>query len=92
MNPPLQFEVPSDEGNRVARRFTTAVKNRDAPVQAMKELGYDFFGFDGDDSAEFPIPATFVISHGGLEPVRFEHVLYTRRNWLHGLSSGMQMG
>ena len=32
------------------------------PLQAMQELGYDFFGFYGDDSAELPVPATFVIA------------------------------
>lgn len=58
----LQFEVLSDMGNKVARQYTTVFKNDDAPVQAMQELGYDFFGFYGDDSAELPVPATFVIA------------------------------
>lgn len=58
----LQFEVLSDIGNKVARQFTTVFKNGDAPIQAMKELGYDFFGFYGDKSAEIPVPATFVIA------------------------------
>ena len=58
----LQFEVLSDAGNAVARQYTTIFKNDDAPLQAMQELGYDFFGFYGDDSAELPVPATFVIA------------------------------
>lgn len=58
----LQFEVLSDVGNKVARQFTTVFRNADAPIQAMKDLGYDFFGFYGDDTAELPVPATFVIS------------------------------
>ena len=58
----LQFEVLSDVGNQVARRYTTVFRNADAPIQAMSELGYDFFGFYGDTSAELPVPATFVIA------------------------------
>jgi peroxiredoxin len=58
----LQFEVLSDVGNQVARGYTTVFKNGDAPIQAMQDLGYDFFGFYGDASAELPVPATFVIA------------------------------
>lgn len=58
----LQFEVLSDVGNQVARQFTTVFRNADAPIQAMKDLGYDFFAFYGDDTAGLPVPATFVIA------------------------------
>ena len=58
----LQFEVLSDVGNAVASQFTTVFKNDALPIQAMKELGYDFFSFYDDDSAELPVPATFVIA------------------------------
>jgi peroxiredoxin len=58
----LQFDVLSDIGNKVARQFTTIFKNADAPIQAMQDMGYDFFGFYGDDSAELPVPATFVVA------------------------------
>jgi peroxiredoxin len=61
----LQFEVLSDTGNKVARRFTTVFRNADEPIQAMKDLGYDFFGFYEDDSAELPVPATYVIARDG---------------------------
>lgn len=58
----LQYEVLSDAGNKVARQFTTVFKNSGASVQAMKDLGYDFFSYYADDSAELPVPATFVIA------------------------------
>jgi peroxiredoxin len=58
----LQFEVLSDVGNHVARQYTTVFKYSDASIQAMTDLGYDFFSFYEDDSAELPIPATFVIA------------------------------
>jgi peroxiredoxin len=57
----LEFEVLSDVGNQVARQYTTVFRYSDASLQAMKDLGYDFFSFYGDDSAEIPVPATFVI-------------------------------
>lgn len=61
----LQFEVLSDVGNKVARQFTTVFTNPASSIQAMAELGYDFHGFYGDNSAELPVPATFVIAKDG---------------------------
>jgi peroxiredoxin len=57
----LQFEVLSDNGNIVARQYTTVFKNGDAPINTMTELGYDFDSHYSDDSRELPIPAVFII-------------------------------
>ncbi len=62
----LEFEVLSDVGNKVARKFTTVFKNDAAPIQAMTELGYDFHGFYGDSSGDIPVPATFVINRSSV--------------------------
>ena len=62
----LQFEVLSDPGNAVARKYTTVFKNGDAPLQAMADLGYDFDRFYSDDTRELPVPATFVITREGI--------------------------
>jgi peroxiredoxin len=61
----LQFEVLSDVGNKVARQFTTVIRNPETSIKAMADLGYDFHGFYGDTSAELPVPATFVIAQDG---------------------------
>lgn len=61
----LQYTVLSDIGNTIARQYTTVFRNGDAPIKAMSDLGYDFMGFYGDDSAEIPVPATFVIDTDG---------------------------
>ncbi len=61
----LQFEVLSDVGNQVARQFTTVFKNSESSIQAMSDLGYDFYSFYDDTSAELPVPAVFVISTDG---------------------------
>lgn len=61
----LDFEVLSDVGNEVTRKFTTVFKNGDAPLQTMTNLGFDFDSFYGDDSREIPVPATFIIEKNG---------------------------
>ncbi|WP_299220523.1 peroxiredoxin-like family protein [uncultured Aquimarina sp.] len=57
----LDFEVLSDNGNIVARKYTTVFTNADAPVDTMTELGFDFDAHYSDDSRELPIPAVFII-------------------------------
>jgi peroxiredoxin len=62
----LAFEVLTDEGNQVAQMFTTVFQYGDASLQAMKDLGYDFFDFYNDQSKELPVPATFIIEPNGV--------------------------
>ena len=62
----LDFEVLSDNGNIVARQYTTVFKNADAPVDTMTQLGMDFNSFYSDDSGELPVPAVFIIGRDGL--------------------------
>lgn len=61
----LQFEVLSDNGNIVARQYTTVFKYGDAPLKTMSELGFDFDAFYSDDSREIPVPAVFIIEQNG---------------------------
>lgn len=61
----LDFALLTDEGNQVARQFTTVFKNGEAPLAAMAALGFDFDSFYEDDSQELPVPATFVIQPDG---------------------------
>lgn len=61
----LEFEVLSDNGNIVAKRFTTVFKNGEVPISAMKDLGIDFGSFYGDDSNEIPVPAVFILDQDG---------------------------
>jgi len=61
----LAFEVLSDVGNKVAKKFTTVFENAEAAIKAMTDLGYDFHSFYSDESGEIPIPATFVIAQDG---------------------------
>ena len=62
----LKFEVLSDVGNKVTRRYTKVFRFSDAGFDILKELGYDFNSFYGDDSREIPVPAVFVINQKGI--------------------------
>jgi len=61
----LNFEVLSDNGNIVARKYTTVFKNADTPINTMTELGFDFDSHYSDDSRELPVPAVFIIEKDG---------------------------
>lgn len=57
----LKFEVLSDNGNIVAKQFTTVFESAEIAISTMKELGIDFDAYYSDDSRELPIPAIFII-------------------------------
>jgi peroxiredoxin len=75
----LAFEVLSDSGNRVARRFgiVFALPLELRPIYA--KFGIDLPASNGDDSFELPLPATYVIG----KDRRIEHAFvdadYTKR-------------
>ena len=62
----LNFEVLSDNGNIVARKYTTVFKNADAPVDTMTELGFNFDAYYSDDSRGLPVPAVFILEEDGV--------------------------
>ncbi len=62
----LQFEVLSDIGNKIARQYTQVFKNAEESINAMSDLGYDFYSFYDDRTAELPVSATFIISTEGV--------------------------
>lgn len=61
----LQFDVLSDAGNKVAQGYTRVIQNPKSSIQAMADLGYDFYGFNQEKSDDLPIPATFIIAENG---------------------------
>jgi len=61
----LGFEVLSDNGNIVTKKYTTVFKNGDTPINTMTELGFDFDSHYSDDSRELPVPAVFIIEKNG---------------------------
>ncbi len=75
----LTFDVLSDPGNAVARRFglvyALAQELRDALTANRKALP----GINGDESWELPVPATFVIGTDGRVVLAFLDVDYRVR-------------
>lgn len=57
----LQFEVLSDNGNLIAKEYTTVHPNPEKSLETMGELGYDYDSFNSDVNSELPVPATFII-------------------------------
>jgi len=62
----LQFEVLSDNGNIIAKQFTTTHPNPEKSKVTMTELGYDYDSFYSDEDSELPVPATFIIEQDGM--------------------------
>ena len=61
----LTFDVLSDTGNVVARKFGLVYTLPDDLKAAYSSFGVDLTAINGDDSWELPIPATFVIGRNG---------------------------
>lgn len=57
----LSFEVLSDTGNRTARQFGLVYRLDDEAHEMLASLGVDLAAFNGDESRELPVPATFIV-------------------------------
>ena len=75
----LQFEVLSDVGNQVARRYGLVFRVGDAVRSVMKGFGIDLAQYNGDESWELPVPGTFVIARDGSIRLAYVDADYTRR-------------
>ena len=75
----LEFEVLSDEGNRVARDYGLVMVVDEVIRPYYEQWGIDIPSANGDDTFELPVPATYVIDQGGV--IRAAHVDkdYTKR-------------
>ena len=75
----LTFEVLSDIGNKISRQFGL-VFTLDAQLQPLyKQFGIEIPTFNGDESYELPIPATYVINSVGIITLAFVDADYTKR-------------
>jgi peroxiredoxin len=75
----LQFELLSDAGNKVARQFGLVFTLADELKALYPALGIDLAAFNGDRSAELPMPATYVIGTDGTLRFSFVNADYTQR-------------
>ena len=76
----LSFEVLSDLGNEVARRFGLVFQVGE-PVRTIYagRFGIDLARSNGDNSWELPIPGTFVVARNGTIRLAHVDVDYTTR-------------
>jgi len=75
----LEFEVLSDQGNRVARDYGLLFAVYEEMRPLYLEWGFDLPAVNGDDSWEIPVPATYVIDANGIIRAGDVNKDYTKR-------------
>lgn len=75
----LDFEVLSDIGNEVAREFGLVFKVPNDLAEIYKQLNSDITKYNGDNSWELPIPATYVVDPDGIITFSFVNADYLTR-------------
>lgn len=75
----LTFDVLSDVGNAVAKEYGLVFSLEPKIREVYKGLGINVPEFNGDDSWELPVPATFVIDQSGSVVWSFVDVNHTVR-------------
>lgn len=75
----LGFEVLSDVGNRIARKFGLVFSLPNELRDIYRGFGLDVESHNGDDSSELSVPATLIIAPDGRVSYVFADVDYTKR-------------
>ncbi len=75
----LKFEVLSDVGNEVANSYGLVMTVSENMRPHYQEWGFDIPKFNGDDSYQLPVPATYVIATNGTIKTCFVNKDYTQR-------------
>ena len=75
----LAFEVLSDVGNKVANSFGLVFALAEELRPIYSSFGIDIPAYNGDDTFELPMPATYVIDADGTIIHVFVDADYTKR-------------
>lgn len=75
----LTFDVLSDVGNAVARRFGLVYRLSDEQQAAMRSNNKALPAINGDESWELPVPATYIIGADGRVALAFLEADYRKR-------------
>ena len=75
----IAFEVLSDVENHVARDFGLVFTLSEELRPIYASFGIDIPAFNGDDTFELPMPATYVIDTDGIITYAFVDPNYTNR-------------
>ncbi|MCL4121743.1 UNVERIFIED_CONTAM: hypothetical protein GTU68_011267 [Idotea baltica] len=74
----LEFEVLSDIGNKIAKQYGIVFKLTDAVAKRYNDA-FDLNGFNGDESNELPLAATYIINEQGVIIYAFLDADYRNR-------------
>lgn len=86
----LLFEVLSDVGNQVARQFGLVYTLPEIIRPIYHNFGIDLPSFNGDQSFELPIPATYIVNREGVILYGFVDPDYTQRQDPEGILTILQ--
>lgn len=75
----LEFDILSDEENKVAESFGLKFAFPDYLKEIYQGFGADLERFNGDDSWTLPIPARYVVGQDGTITAADVHPDYTKR-------------
>lgn len=57
----LRFQVLSDIGNKIAKKYTKILTYEGKSAEALKNIGINLNEYNDDETGEVPIPAVFII-------------------------------
>lgn len=75
----LTFDILNDRGNQVARQFGIVYQLPEYLRPVFEQGGFPLPRYNGDESFELPIPATFVVDQEGKITYAFASPDYTQR-------------
>ncbi|MBF2036418.1 MAG: AhpC/TSA family protein [Leptolyngbyaceae cyanobacterium T60_A2020_046] len=86
----LAFPVLSDERNRVAKAFGLVFTVPEALRPIYDAFGIDIPAYNGDDSFELPLPATYVVATDGTIVHAFVNTDYQQRQDPEGIVAALK--
>ena len=75
----LEFEVLTDAGNKIAKEFRLVFNLAEELRHIYKQFNFDIPKYNGDESWELPIPATYIVNTDGKIVHAFVNADYTKR-------------
>ena len=75
----LEFEVLTDAGNKIAKEFRLVFNLAEELRPIYKQFNFDVPKYNGDESWELPIPATYIVNTDGKIVHAFVNADYTKR-------------
>ncbi len=75
----LEFEVLTDAGNKIAKEFRLVFNLAEELRPIYKQFNFDIPKYNGDESWELPIPATYIVNTDGKIVHAFVNADYTKR-------------